>query len=326
MTSNKLNHIVVLALSAFFLQSCDNLSAQAVTPALNQTKNVSMLFDSPKAAREFNYCVWAFEHGGTDQTLPEFEPMLDRETSTLSPDRWAATALVDAGTRIALHAKSQKSCAKTFKKGTKKFDKEMKKALKKHWSLAKYETSDDVAIAKVQAALASHWVEDQAARRVYIGSRTEDEFGAEHWTRRLASTRTSLADASSTHFMKTILEDYDWIDIKRFGDRVSMAAWLMVQHADEHVELQRLTLSRMEPYLKTEGVSKKDYAFLWDRVAVNSGEKQRYGTQPTWECTPEGNLILQPLEDPDNVNSRRADMGMNSVEEGLEGMAKSLCR
>ena len=326
MTSNKLNYTVTLSLTAFLLQSCDSVSAEAVNTAVNQTQNISTLLESSEVAREFNYCAWAFEQGGKKQTLPDFESMLDRETSSLSPDQWAATALADAGTRIAKHAKSQKSCARTFAKGIKKFDKNIKKALKKHWSLAKYETSEDVGIAKVQADLADHWVEDQAARSVYIGSRTEDEFGAEHWTRRLAATRTSLADASSTEFMKTVLEEYDWIDIKRFGERVSMAAWLMVQHADQHVELQRLALSRMEPYLKTQGVSKKNYAFLWDRVAVNSGEKQRYGTQPTWVCTSDGNLTLKPLEDPENVNVRRAEMGMNTVEEGLEEMANSICR
>ena len=105
-----------------------------------------------------------------------------------------------------------------------------------------------------------------------------------------------------------------------------MAAWLLVQHADDHVELQSLALSRMEPYLKTGGVSKSNYAFLWDRVAVNSGEKQRYGTQPTWECTAEGKLTLQPLEDPDNVNARRKTMGLGSVEDGLEDMARNVCR
>jgi len=318
--------IATLSFATALLQACDSLAADEISADLNQTSDLSTLLGSPEKARKFNYCVWAFEQDGNAQTLPDFEPMLDRETSSLSPDQWAATALVDAGTRIALNAKSQKSCRKTFEKGTKKFDKEMKKALKKHWSRAKYKTSDDVAIAKVQAALAGHWVEDQAARRVYIGSRTEDEFGVEHWTRRLASTRTSLADSNSTQFMKTVLDEYDWIDIERFGDRVSMAAWLMVQHADQHVELQRLALSRMEPYLETQGVSKENYAFLWDRVAVNSDKKQRYGTQPTWECTPEGNLTLQPLEDPENVNARRAEMGMNTVEEGLEGMAKSVCR
>ncbi len=125
--------------------------------------------------------------------------------------------------------------------------------------------------------------------------------------------------------MYGLLQDYDWIDKKRFGKRVSMAAWLVVQHADHDVALQKLALQRMEPYLKSKKVSKGDYAYLWDRVAVNSGKKQRYGTQPDWECTAEGTLNLQPLEDPETVNKRRKKMGLGPVEAALAGMAKSVC-
>jgi len=158
-----------------------------------------------------------------------------------------------------------------------------------------------------------------------LGSKTEDKTGAAHWTRRLAVVQAAGADERSTAYMKGLLEEYDWIDKNRFGDRVSMAAWLLVQHADDHVELQSLALARMEPYLKTNGVSKGDYAYLWDRVAVNTDKKQRYGTQPTWECNDAGQLTLQPLEDPENVNKRREDMGLGSVEDGLAEMTRSVC-
>jgi hypothetical protein len=98
-----------------------------------------------------------------------------------------------------------------------------------------------------------------------------------------------------------------------------------VQHADDDPDFQTLALGRMEPYLKSGRVKPANYAFLWDRVAVNTGKKQRYGTQPTWECT-DGKLELQPLEDPDNVNKRRAAMNMDTAEEGLENMARGVCR
>jgi len=178
------------------------------------------------------------------------------------------------------------------------FDDQLKASVASHWGMAKYKKKRDKQIAAVQAELAKHWVDDQAARRVYIASRTEDKTGAEYWLRRLAASHTSLTDDRATEYMRGLLEEYDWIDSKRFGKRISNAAWLLMQHADDH---------------------------LWDRVAVNSGRKQRYGTQPTWECTPEGNLTLQPMEDPDNVNRRRKKMGLGSVEKALEGMAKSVC-
>jgi len=290
-----------------------------------QAKDLAALQQNPDQARDFDYCAWAFDDGGRAMTLPDYDALLDRETTTLSTREWAATALVEAGTHIAQNAETKAACEDIFQTGRKEFDVKLKASLTSHWVQAKYKKKRDEKIASVQAALSRHWVEDQAARRVYIASKTEDKTGVEYWVRRLAVAHTSLTDDRATQYMRDLLDEYDWIDRKRFGKRISMAAWLLMQHADDHVELQALALSRMEPYLKSKGVSKGDYAYLWDRVAVNSGQKQRYGTQPTWECTPEGNLTLQPMEDPENVNKRRKKMGMGSVEKSLEGMAKSIC-
>lgn len=314
-----------LSFTLMTAQSCDNVSANEIMSETTQIDDINTLQALPDKARYYDYCYWAFQQGGKAQALPDYDAMLDRETTKLSPKEWIATALIDAGARIAQNADTQKACMSTFKKGTKKFDKQMKKSLASHRSKAEYDKSNDSEIATVQEAIAKHWIEDQAARRVYIASKTDDKTGADFWTYRLAVARTSNADFNSTEYMKVLLKEYDWIDQKRFGERVSMGAWLLVQHADDHVELQQLALSRMEPYLNTDGVSKTDYAYLWDRVAVNSGKKQRYGTQPNWECTPEGKLTLQPLENPETVNDRRAEMGMDSVEVGLQEMQRSVC-
>ena len=302
------------------------LSGCLAANANSNTSSFAEIQDSPVLAQSFDYCKWAFEDGGKTVSLPDYEAALDRETDKLAPNKWAATVLIDAGTRIARHASSQKACDKTFAKGTKSFDKQMKKSLASHWKQAKYKKSDSAEIAQVQSQLANHWVGDQSARRVYLASRTDDETGAKHWTRRLAVAQTNQMDTKSTEFMRGLLEEYDWIDRERFGDRVSMAAWLMMQHADDHVDLQALALGRMEAYLESGGVDKGNYAFLWDRVAVNSDRKQRYGTQPTWECTPDNKLTLKPLEDPENVNERRAAMGLDTVEEGLASMERSVCQ
>jgi hypothetical protein len=80
----------------------------------------------------------------------------------------------------------------------------------------------------------------------------------------------------------------------------------------------------MTPYLENHGVSKSNYAYLFDRVAINHDRKQRYGTQPIWECKDNG-LELAPLEDPDSVNERRAAFDMGPVEESLAAMSRSVC-
>lgn len=287
--------------------------------------NAASLQKDADAAQNFEYCNWAFTDDGKLAGLTQYKAALAVETQPRMKEAWSES-LVEIATDIARSASSKRECTAKFAKGEKAFKKQLKKALKKNWARAKYEKNQDQIIADVQAQMATHWVEDQSARHVYIASRTDDKTGADYWTRSLAAVHTSKMDTRSTAFMRDILEDYDWIDRERFGERVSMAAWLLVQHADDHVELQSKALSRMEPYLKSGGVSKGDYAFLWDRVAVNSGEKQRYGTQPTWECTSDNRLTLQPLEDPDNVNARRETMGLGSVEDGLADMAADVCR
>ena len=302
-------------IAPFFLIGC----------ALSNANNSDNYHYNSSLAETFDYCNWVLTEDGETTELPFFKVSVSPEVYRTSPDEHSE-ALVKAGTGIARNASSTDACQAIFTKGQNKFETELEASVKKHWTLAKYEKSEDKTIAHVQAEMATHWVNDQAARRVYIASKTDDKTGADYWTRSLTRAHTSKMDAQSTEFMKNLLNKYDWIDRNRFGDRVSMAAWLLVQHADAHVELQSLALSRMEPYLKTGGVSKSNYAFLWDRVAVNSGEKQRYGTQPTWECTAEGKLTLQPLEDPDNVNARRKTMGLGSVEDGLEDMARNVCR
>ncbi|KAA3641460.1 MAG: hypothetical protein DWP95_06790 [Proteobacteria bacterium] len=80
----------------------------------------------------------------------------------------------------------------------------------------------------------------------------------------------------------------------------------------------------MEPYFKNGGIRPANYAYLWDRVAVNSGQLQRYGTQPFWECK-NGQLALQPIEDLEKANQLREEIGMNSVETGLAEMSLSIC-
>ena len=58
---------------------------------------------------------------------------------------------------------------------------------------------------------------------------------------------------------------------------------------------------------------------LEDRILVNSGEKQIYGTQFYWEES-DGQKILKfyPIEDESNLNQRRAEMGLGTFEEEYE--------
>jgi hypothetical protein len=56
-------------------------------------------------------------------------------------------------------------------------------------------------------------------------------------------------------------------------------------------------------------VSRQDLAYLTDRVLVNDGKKQRYGTQMGMNFEP------QPIEDAGNVDQRRAEVGLPPLAE-----------
>ncbi|HEX8063362.1 MAG TPA: DUF6624 domain-containing protein [Allosphingosinicella sp.] len=112
-----------------------------------------------------------------------------------------------------------------------------------------------------------------------------------------------------------------WFDISRYGAEASQAAWLLVQHADYDPGWQRSVLALLEPKTRTGDFQPKYYAYLDDRVAVNSGRPQRFGTQG--RCV--GKDDWQPLAvaDPAKLDERRASVGLEPM---AEYRARFTCR
>ena len=59
-----------------------------------------------------------------------------------------------------------------------------------------------------------------------------------------------------------------------------------------------------------------DFAFLTDRVLINSGKEQLYGTQLGYDK--DNNAFSKNLQDKENVNKRRKELGMESLEAYLK--------
>ncbi len=119
-------------------------------------------------------------------------------------------------------------------------------------------------------------------------------------------------DFRNTERMKQIIHDIGWPTISKVGAEISNDAWLLVQHADHDVTFQKKCLDLMKQQSEGE-VSKRNIAYLEDRIRVNEGQPQLYGTQfRNEEGTPYGPC---PIEDPEHVNDRRKEMGMELLEE-----------
>jgi hypothetical protein len=63
-------------------------------------------------------------------------------------------------------------------------------------------------------------------------------------------------------------------------------------------------------------IDSSDMAYLQDRVLVNKGKKQLYGTNFEWNAG--GEIIFKPIEDIKNVNKRRAEVGLCTLDEYKE--------
>lgn len=122
--------------------------------------------------------------------------------------------------------------------------------------------------------------------------------------------------AEQTARIKVIVQQHGWPTRQLVGDEASEAAWLLVQHADSDRELQRYALTLIEPLVAAGEVRGANYAYLWDRVNL----PQRYGTQG--ECRDDGTFVPHPIEDAENVDSRRKEMGMSELSKYIEFASK----
>lgn len=112
--------------------------------------------------------------------------------------------------------------------------------------------------------------------------------------------------------MWQIINQYGWPTRTEVGHEGASAAWLIVQHADHDVKLQKKALALMEPLVKKGEADGSDFALLFDRVRVNSGQKQRYGTQ-MHEVN--GMYEMKPLENPKKVDQWRKEVGLPPLED-----------
>lgn len=111
----------------------------------------------------------------------------------------------------------------------------------------------------------------------------------------------------------TIINEIGWPTKQKVGSDAHAAAMMIAQHAISLPEFQRRCLKLIEDSIVTGEESKRSYAFLYDRICYNERRPQKFGTQYDWDQ----NGIMSPwtLEDPEHVNERRLEHGLNPIEE-----------
>lgn len=123
-------------------------------------------------------------------------------------------------------------------------------------------------------------------------------------------------------FAERLLNETGFPGYDRVGNRGSFYYWLLVQHADFDPDFQQRVLDSMQIQVDRKNASPSNYAYLTDRVRVNTGQKQVYGTQLDYNIFT-GKVKTQPTENWETVNERRLSMGLETIEEYLSESQES---
>ncbi len=151
---------------------------------------------------------------------------------------------------------------------------------------------------------------DQDIRRAYI-----DMSNTKGWD---APETDSLAkimihtDSVNLVRLEKILNERGWVGPDLVGSRASQAIFLVIQHSD--LEVQEKYLPMMREAVEKGNARSASLALLEDRVALRQGKNQTYGSQVGRNPDTNESYVL-PLDDPENVDERRAKMGLGPISE-----------
>lgn len=141
-----------------------------------------------------------------------------------------------------------------------------------------------------------------------------DKFGAE--SKESKENWKIIAQKDSTNVIKVtkILDEKGWVGKNKIGQLANSAIFAVIQHAD--LQIQKKYLPMMVDAVKKGNAIAADLALLIDRIEMREGRKQIYGSQ--LRTNPETKkLYLYPILDPDNIDKKRAEVGLSSISEYL---------
>jgi len=111
--------------------------------------------------------------------------------------------------------------------------------------------------------------------------------------------------------VKLILDKYGWLGAEELGRDGNSTLFLVIQHAD--LQTQEKYLPMMKDAVKNGRASPSDLALLVDRIEMKNNRPQIYGTQVIVDTN--GQPSLYKTIDDKNLNKRRKEVGLGSIEE-----------
>lgn len=169
---------------------------------------------------------------------------------------------------------------------------------------------EEVANPELQQEIITMYVNDQAVR----GNLMEDvinHFNIDSAT--IIKSGGVEVDKRNRAKLKEIIANHGFPTSKLVGKSAVHGMFLIIQHSDGDKEWQKSQLSYIEAAVRNGDLDGQSYAYLYDRIKINSGQKQLYGTQFS-NVDPINRIVeLAPTEDIENLDRRRMEIGMMPI-------------
>ena len=110
--------------------------------------------------------------------------------------------------------------------------------------------------------------------------------------------------------IEKILGEYGWLGANIIGEQGNKTLFLVIQHSDLETQIKYLPM--MREAVKKGNAKGKDFALLEDRIAMEQGKRQIYGSQIKIDGD---EFYVYPIIEPEKVNQRRAEVGLEPIED-----------
>jgi hypothetical protein len=180
-------------------------------------------------------------------------------------------------------------------------------------------TNSSAQVVKQNAALIkqidSMFKDDQFWRKEFVKVQRKEKSAYSDETIQSKCTET---DSINELKAKAIIKKYGYPGYNLVGES-SNDFWAIIQHCDDDVPFQEHVLALMKKEIAKNNASKRNYAYLVDRILINKNQKQIYGTQLSRD-NKTGKVSPFPLKYPKSVDKLRKQMGLEPLADYIKGL------
>lgn len=149
----------------------------------------------------------------------------------------------------------------------------------------------------------------KTVRALPFGKRTDEQ-----------SAELRSTNRANTQMLRRVLSDHGWPGVPLVGADAARAAWLIALRSDD-AEFQSVVLAALAEAVIAGEAEPAWWAHLYDRSCALTGVKQWFGTQ--FRNGPDS-IEVYPVDDPENLDARRAMYGLEPHADKLNALRQRL--